>query len=176
LDTQTGNTEEDVSTPDDPHDPAQQQPGAYPSGPYPPLPTYGQQGYAPPGGYAPAGYLQGGSVGFGAAISQGFRNMFNYRGRASLSAYWWFVLVTVLAEGGIGIIAAAVSTASAIMVVNLVIIILSLLVVLPLTVRRLHDQDKSGFWIFIEFVPLIGVIWMLILLVREGTPGPNRFG
>ena len=166
--------------PYDPDDPAQQQPGtpgAYPSGPYPPQPPYGQQGYAPPGGYAPAGYLQGGPVGFGAAISEGFRNMFNYRGRASLSAYWWFFLFAALVGGGIGIIAASISTAPGlIMVVNLVIFILSLLVVLPLIVRRLHDQDKSGFWFFIDFVPLIGVIWLLALLVRAGTPGPNRFG
>ena len=47
---------------------------------------------------------------------------------------------------------------------------------LSLTIRRLHDQDKSGFWYFIGFVPFIGGIWLLVLMVMEGTPGPNRFG
>ena len=62
------------------------------------------------------------------------------------------------------------------MVVDPVILILTLLVLLPLIVRRLHDQSKSGFWFFIEFVPVIGPILLLALLVRKGTPGPNRFG
>jgi uncharacterized membrane protein YhaH (DUF805 family) len=47
---------------------------------------------------------------------------------------------------------------------------------LSLTIRRLHDQDKSGFWYFIAFVPFIGGIWLFVLTVLEGTPGPNRFG
>ena len=47
---------------------------------------------------------------------------------------------------------------------------------ISLTVRRLHDQDKSGFWYFIAFVPFIGGIWLLVLTLLEGTRGPNRFG
>src|SRR3954469_5874247 len=47
---------------------------------------------------------------------------------------------------------------------------------LAVIVRRLHDQDKSGWWFFIGFVPLIGGIWLLILYLTDGTPGPNRFG
>jgi uncharacterized membrane protein YhaH (DUF805 family) len=54
--------------------------------------------------------------------------------------------------------------------------VFSVLVSLSLTVRRLHDQDKSGFWYFIAFVPLIGGIWLFVLTLLEGTPGPNRFG
>jgi uncharacterized membrane protein YhaH (DUF805 family) len=142
-----------------PGDPAQQ-PGAYPPRPYPP------QG----------GYLQGGRVGLGTAISQAFRHMFNYRGRASLSAFWWFYLFAGLAGGGIGVIAAPLIGPAQLIVLELVIFVALLLAVLPLTVRRLHDQNKSGFWIFIEFVPFIGVIWLLVLMVQQGTPGPNRFG
>jgi uncharacterized membrane protein YhaH (DUF805 family) len=129
-----------------------------------------------PGSYAPVGYLQGGPVGFGAAISGAFRNMFNYRARASLSAYWWFHLFGVLAEFGIGFITLSFTAPAVFIVAILVTIVLLLLVDLPLTVRRLHDQDKSGFWFFIQFVPFIGGIWLLILMLREGTPGPNRFG
>ena len=50
------------------------------------------------------------------------------------------------------------------------------LVGLSLVVRRLHDQDKSGFWIFIALVPFIGGIWLLVLTLLEGTRGQNRFG
>lgn len=47
---------------------------------------------------------------------------------------------------------------------------------LAVAVRRLHDQDKSGWWILIGFVPFIGGIWLLVLYFMDGTPGPNRFG
>lgn len=44
------------------------------------------------------------------------------------------------------------------------------------TIRRMHDLDKSGWWFFINFIPFIGFIWFFILLCTDGTPGPNRFG
>lgn len=47
---------------------------------------------------------------------------------------------------------------------------------LAVSVRRLHDTNRSGWWIFISLVPLIGGIWYLVLTVLDGTPGPNRFG
>lgn len=44
-------------------------------------------------------------------------------------------------------------------------------------IKRFHDRDKSGWWVLIGFVPIIGAIWLLIELgFLAGTPGPNRFG
>ncbi|MGB2931581.1 MAG: DUF805 domain-containing protein [Methyloceanibacter sp.] len=44
-------------------------------------------------------------------------------------------------------------------------------------IKRWHDRDKSGWWMLILFVPIIGAIWFLIELgFLRGTPGPNRFG
>jgi uncharacterized membrane protein YhaH (DUF805 family) len=44
-------------------------------------------------------------------------------------------------------------------------------------IKRWHDRDKSGWWMLILFVPIIGAIWFLIELgFLPGTPGPNRFG
>lgn len=47
---------------------------------------------------------------------------------------------------------------------------------LAVAIRRLHDTDRSGWWVLISLVPLIGGIWLLILMVLDGTPGGNRFG
>ncbi len=47
---------------------------------------------------------------------------------------------------------------------------------LAVLVRRLHDQGKSGAWVFISFVPFIGGIWLLVLTCMEGTVGPNQYG
>jgi uncharacterized membrane protein YhaH (DUF805 family) len=44
---------------------------------------------------------------------------------------------------------------------------------LSLAVRRLHDTDKSGFWIFIGLIPLIGGIVLLVFYLLPGTPGPT---
>jgi uncharacterized membrane protein YhaH (DUF805 family) len=150
----------------------------YPQQGYPQqgYPQHPQQGYPPQGGYGQQGYLQGGPVGFGVAISEAFRNMFNYRGRAARSAYWWFFLFEVLVGVVIGIIAGASKSPALIIVAYLVLVLLTIFGGLPLAVRRLHDQDKSGFWYFIAFVPIVGGIWLLVLMCMEGTPGPNRFG
>ena len=44
-------------------------------------------------------------------------------------------------------------------------------------VRRLHDTDRSGWWFFVSFIPLIGFIWMVVVVFcMDGTRGPNRFG
>lgn len=62
---------------------------------------------------------------------------------------------------------------------GILLLVYSVLLFIPnlaVAVRRLHDQDKSGWWILIGFVPLIGGIWLLVLYLLDGTPGPNRFG
>jgi len=43
-------------------------------------------------------------------------------------------------------------------------------------VRRLHDTDRSGWWILIGFVPFIGNLVLLVFSVLDSQPGPNRFG
>jgi uncharacterized membrane protein YhaH (DUF805 family) len=47
---------------------------------------------------------------------------------------------------------------------------------LAVQVRRLHDQDKSGWMILVGLIPLIGPIWLLVLYLSEGTRGPNQYG
>ena len=197
-----------MSSPYSPYDPGQQpgMAGGSPQGPYPPQGGYAPQGggyapqgggyapqgggyapqgggYPPQGGYAPAGgprgYLQGGPVGFTEAVTEAFRNIFNYEGRASRSAYWWVVLAELI--GWVGVVILAVLFAVAHLGILSILLYLAaavfaFLLSLSLTVRRLHDQDKSGFWYFIAFVPLIGGIWLFVLTLLEGTPGPNRFG
>ena len=179
-----------MSTPYSPNDPGQQQGGNAPQGGYPPpqggyspqdsnYAAYPQQqgGYAPAGG--PRGYLQGGPVGFTDAIKLAFQNIFEYKGRASRSAYWWFALAELIGWVGVLILAgifAAVHVPVLSILLYLAAAVAAFLLSLSLTVRRLHDQDKSGFWYFIAFVPFIGGIWLLVLTILEGTPAPTASG
>jgi uncharacterized membrane protein YhaH (DUF805 family) len=105
--------------------------------------------------------------------------MFTYAGRASRSAYWWFALFQLVAWVGVLILAlifAAVHVEAISILLYVVAAIGSFLVGLSLTIRRLHDQDKSGFFYLVAFIPFIGGIWLLVLTLQAGTPGPNRFG
>ena len=150
------------------------------SSPYTPFPQGGDQGgygqpYPQGGGWGPGtpqGYLQGGPVGFGEAISQAFKNILIFNGRASRSAYWWFALLTF-------IIALAVDIAGAVggvKVISYIVAVVIFLVTLALQVRRLHDIDRSGFWWFIGLIPIVGSIVLLVFDCLPGTPGPNKFG
>ena len=47
---------------------------------------------------------------------------------------------------------------------------------LAVAVRRLHDVGKSGWWLLIAFIPLIGAIWLIVLYATEGTRGNNEYG
>lgn len=149
--------------------------GVYPSQPGP---------YQPPGyGYPPAplSYLQGGPVGFGEAVKQAFSNGFVYRGRASRSAYWWFVLFEVIATVVLELLIVIPAATHSSAIVGLFLIIVSIAIIyvalvgLALTIRRLHDIDRSGWWVLIGLVPFVGGIVLLIFSLLEGTPGPNRF-
>jgi len=60
-----------------------------------------------------------------------------------------------------------------------VLLLLTLAILIPslaVGVRRLHDSDRSGWWMLIGFVPFIGWLVLLIFMVIGGTRGPNRFG
>lgn len=58
----------------------------------------------------------------------------------------------------------------------LIFALASFIPALAVLVRRLHDQDKSGWWFLIQFVPFVGPIVLLVFMFIEGTRGPNRFG
>lgn len=59
----------------------------------------------------------------------------------------------------------------------IVVTVVSLVVSIATDVKRFHDRDKSGWWVFIVFIPVIGAVWLLIECgFLPGTVGSNRFG
>jgi uncharacterized membrane protein YhaH (DUF805 family) len=109
---------------------------------------------------------------FGQAIAAGFSNYVNFSDRACRSEYWFWTLFLFLADIATVIIDAAIG-------VPVVSTLFNLAVLLPgiaIGVRRLHDLDRSGWWLLIFLIPLIGPIILLIWFCTKGTEGPNRFG
>jgi uncharacterized membrane protein YhaH (DUF805 family) len=149
----------------------------YGGGPYGQQPS--QAGYGgpydppPPG---PDGYLRGGAVGFGDAIRLAFKSWSAYQGRASRSAYWWYALFAFIVYLVADIIFLRAIGHGAGLGLYFIFAIGMLIVSLPLAVRRLHDTDRSGFWLFLGLIPFIGGIVILVFTLLAGTRGPNRFG
>jgi len=118
-----------------------------------------------------------------AATQSVFRNYATMTGRASRSEFWWWGLIQGLVLAALCAVAASAidptgpSLAENIAGGAVVLFVLGTLVPnITVTVRRLHDTDRSGFWYFISFVPVIGGIWLLILMLIGSDLNANRFG
>ena len=111
-------------------------------------------------------------MGFVDAVKSGFSNYVNFQGRARRSEYWFWFLFTVL----LGIVANLID---GILGIYLLAGLATLAIILPsiaVGVRRLHDTGRSGFWLFIALVPLVGAIVLIIFLIGDSAPGANKYG
>ncbi len=102
----------------------------------------------------------------------------DFSGRAQRAEYWYFTLFYILIYLALAFIDGVAGTFSMEMGMGLASTIFMLVMIVPsmaVGVRRLHDTDRSGWWLLIGLVPLIGIV-LIVFLVRDGTPGENRFG
>jgi uncharacterized membrane protein YhaH (DUF805 family) len=106
------------------------------------------------------------------AIQSGFSNYVNFSGRAQRSAYWWWFLFVIIVD----IVASLIDGMLGVQIVAALAGLAMLLPSIAVGVRRLHDTDRSGWWLLIGLIPLIGAIVLIIFFVQKGTTGPNRFG
>ena len=96
-----------------------------------------------------------------------------FSGRARRQEYWMFVLINMIISFALGFIEGLFGGPGAISYIY------SLAVLLPsigVCIRRLHDTDRSGWWLLISFIPLIGAIMLIIFTATEGTAGDNQYG
>jgi len=106
------------------------------------------------------------------AVSTCFRKYFNFKDRASRSEYWYFQILFF----PIAIWSQFPSNTDSVLILQLILLFGTLIPTFSSGVRRLHDRDKSGWWILISFIPFVGSIILIIILAEKGTEGPNRFG
>jgi uncharacterized membrane protein YhaH (DUF805 family) len=102
-----------------------------------------------------------------------------FSGRSRRAEYWYFVLFNIIVLIVLELIDALLGTYNFVQGVGLLSGIYSLAVIIPslaVTVRRLHDIDRTGWWILINLIPLIGTIVLLVFAVTDGTPGNNQYG
>ncbi|WP_448168458.1 DUF805 domain-containing protein [Burkholderia ambifaria] len=117
---------------------------------------------------------------FTEAVRSVFNQYAKFEGRARRAEYWYFALLTGVVSIACQLLAAAGRESGAIpLLLAIVALVVSLALVLPslaVTVRRLHDTGRSGWFLLIAFIPLIGGILLLVWMCSRGTNGPNRFG
>jgi uncharacterized membrane protein YhaH (DUF805 family) len=102
-----------------------------------------------------------------------------FEGRAQRSEYWYFVLFYVLIYIGLAILDGLMSGFSRSGSMGILAAIFSLAMFVPslaVGVRRLHDTGRSGWWLLIALIPLIGAIVLLVFNVQDSDPGSNQYG
>jgi uncharacterized membrane protein YhaH (DUF805 family) len=97
-----------------------------------------------------------------------------FSGRSQRAEYWYFFLFNVIISIALAIISTVIGDDSSIlrMLYGLAVLIPGIAV----SVRRLHDVGKSGWMLLIGLIPLIGAIWLLVLMVTDSNPGDNKYG
>src|SRR5207302_6213198 len=97
----------------------------------------------------------------------------DFSGRARRAEYWWFTLANVIVDVVLLILAAASNVFFVLLVIYWIALIVPSIAV---TFRRLHDTDKSGWFILFGFVPFVGGLILLIFMVLDSTHGTNQWG
>jgi uncharacterized membrane protein YhaH (DUF805 family) len=113
-------------------------------------------------------------MGFMEAVKSCFNRYVDFQGRSPRSEYWWFQLFIFLIIIVLMLIAGATGGVGGIL-----LIIFYLAIILPslaVTIRRFHDQDKSGWFILLGLIPAVGGLILLVFMCLKGTEGDNQFG
>ncbi|KZE82677.1 DUF805 domain-containing protein [Paenibacillus polymyxa] len=103
----------------------------------------------------------------------GLKNYVGFQGRARRTEYWMFVLFSVIASFIIGLIDGLLG------LTPILTYIYSLAVLLPslaVMARRLHDTGRSGWWILIGLIPLVGTIILIVFFCQDSQPSDNKYG
>lgn len=101
-----------------------------------------------------------------------FKKYAQFSGRAGRREYWMFVATNVLLSLVLGI----VDGITGIPVLGLLFMLVALLPSIAVTIRRLHDTNRTGWWMLVACVPIVGAIVLLVLMALPSTRGSNAYG
>ena len=107
------------------------------------------------------------------------RNYAVFSGRSRRGEYWYFGLFYLIFYGVAAIVDVMAGTFDRTYSIGMFTGILALALLIPslsVTVRRLHDTGRTGWWLLIAFVPVVGAIILLVFLAQDSAAGANRFG
>ena len=107
------------------------------------------------------------------------KNYGTFSGRSNRSEYWYytlfsviFVILAIVLDNVLGF----AFEGSPYGPIYFIYALATLVPSLEVTVRRLHDTNKSGWNLLISLIPIVGSIWMLVIMISKGTDGENKYG
>lgn len=101
------------------------------------------------------------------AILTCFKKFADFKGRARRSEFWYFELFCVLMSLAFSFISEDAAT---------IVMLITLIPNIAVSVRRLHDIGRSGWWMLIALVPIVGILLLLFWATQEGEPTTNAYG
>ena len=110
---------------------------------------------------------------------QAIRQYATFDGRSRRKEYWYFALINMLAIVALAVVDGVTGMYSAeigIGVLSGLYILAASVPGLAVSVRRLHDIGRTGWWVLIGVIPFIGTLVLLVLAVLDSQPGANRYG
>ncbi len=114
-----------------------------------------------------------------------FKKYAVFSGRASRSEYWYYLLFNILVSIALTFLDFVIIRNNLLVVgglnvnVNILTGLYALATLIPglaLSVRRMHDIGKSGWMLLVSLIPLVGFIWLIVLMATDSNPGENKFG
>ncbi|QLR72980.1 DUF805 domain-containing protein [Citrobacter freundii] len=115
------------------------------------------------------------SLTFSYCFKNSLKNITNFNGRTRRREYWYYrigVLLFIMFPCIIGLLLTGIDKD----IVQVITTIAFIPFTMAVTVRRLHDTNRSGWWYLLAFIPLVGDLVLFIFMCLKGTEGENRFG
>ena len=109
-----------------------------------------------------------------------FKQYFDFRGRARRKEYWYFslflIIFSIIADWSARILGMLVGSYKVYLVLSLLFCIATLIPSISVSVRRLHDIGRRGWWLLLCLVPIIGWIWLIVWACFDSKKGENKWG
>jgi uncharacterized membrane protein YhaH (DUF805 family) len=110
------------------------------------------------------------------AVKAVFSKYATFEGRARRSEYWWFFLFNIIVSVVLALVSGGGGNGFGGGLLSTIWSLATLLPSIAVGARRLHDIDRSGWWLLIGFIPVIGLIVLIVFFASRGHTGANRFG
>lgn len=109
---------------------------------------------------------------FQQAVQSGLQNYANFKDRSSRSEYWWWFLFAIL----VSVVAAVIDAIIGIQLIQFIVGLALFIPGLAVGVRRFHDIGKSGWFILLGLIPILGFFILIYFFVQPTQPVPNEWG
>lgn len=106
----------------------------------------------------------------------GWKNAFDFAGRSRRKEFWMFYLFNILAFLAVVLIGRLLFPERVTMTIFCVYWLMVLIPSLSIHIRRLHDIGKSGWWLLVMFIPVVGPLVIFVFNLMNGFPGDNEYG